>query len=306
MTMNLPLLFPLTECHHLAPAASCSARRKIKRMNGEKLVYPVSSWKDCAASNSSFASSYSGSLKCFCKLGSSRYLCSSNKTSSPGNIKDDEEDGVPYEEAEYSNSGSPDSGDLLCENGITIEVIKLERRSRRIESSVEIDASLQTVWELLTDYERLADFIPGLVVSQLIEKAENYARLFQIGQQNLGLGLKFNAKGIIDCYEKDLKTLSFGRRREIDFKMVEGDFLTFEGKWSIEQHDAHDEQEATDSSKRQRFHTILYHVVNVEPKRWLPVRLVEGRLLKEIRTNLSCVREEAHRLTRQGQTLPSS
>lgn len=56
-----------------------------------------------------------------------------------------------------------------------------------------------------------------------------------MGQQNLALGLKFNAKAVLDCFEKELEILPHGRRREIDFKMVDGDFQLFEGKWSIEQ-----------------------------------------------------------------------
>lgn len=57
----------------------------------------------------------------------------------------------------------------------------------------------------------------------------------QMGQQSIALGLKFNAKAVLDCFEKELEILPHGRRREIDFKMVEGDFQLFEGKWSIEQ-----------------------------------------------------------------------
>lgn len=43
------------------------------------------------------------------------------------------------------------------------------------------------------------------------------------------------------------------------------------------------------------FETTLLYVVHVKPKVWLPVRLVEGRLCNEIRTNLSCIREEAEK-----------
>lgn len=57
--------------------------------------------------------------------------------------------------------------------------------------------------------------------------------LSQVGHQDLAFGLKFDAKGIIDCYEKDLQLLPSGRRRNIEFRMVEGDFQTFEGEWSI-------------------------------------------------------------------------
>lgn len=51
----------------------------------------------------------------------------------------------------------------------------------------------------------------------------------------MAFGLKFNAKGTIDCYEKDLERLPFGKKRVIKFKMIEGDFELFEGEWSIEQ-----------------------------------------------------------------------
>lgn len=59
--------------------------------------------------------------------------------------------------------------------------------------------------------------------------------IWQIGQQNLAFGIKFNAKGVLDCYEKDLEIFPSGKKRDIEFKMIEGDFQLFEGKWSIEQ-----------------------------------------------------------------------
>jgi hypothetical protein len=49
----------------------------------------------------------------------------------------------------------------------------------------------------------------------------------------LAFGIKFDARGVIDCYEKELETLPSGMKRDIDFKMIEGDFQLFEGKWSI-------------------------------------------------------------------------
>ncbi|KAL8460155.1 hypothetical protein ACS0TY_031894 [Phlomoides rotata] len=171
------------------------------------------------------------------------------------------------------------------EDGVEIEIEKTGKNSRRIHSKVAVQASLQTVWEILTDYERLADFIPGLAVSQLLEKREKFARLFQIGQQDLAFGLKFNAKGTIDCFEKDLQILPFGQKRDIEFKMIEGDFQFFEGKWSIEQ--------GAEDLAGQEFQTTLLYAVHVKPKVWLPVGLVEGRLCKEIKTNLSCIRYAA-------------
>lgn len=68
----------------------------------------------------------------------------------------------------------------LAEDGVYIEVTKLEKNSRRIESRISIDARLDTIWTILTDYEKLADFIPGLALSKLIQKGHNFARLLQV------------------------------------------------------------------------------------------------------------------------------
>ncbi|CAN6853013.1 unnamed protein product [Brassica oleracea] len=183
--------------------------------------------------------------------------------------------------------------DGKTEDGVVlISVEKLEKSSRRIRSKVGMEASLDAVWSVLTDYEKLSEFIPGLVVSELVEKEGNRVRLFQMGQQNIALGLKFNAKAVLDCFEKELEILPHGRRREIDFKMVEGDFQLFEGKWSIEQLD---KGEASDLQFKD-FPTTLAYTVDVKPKMWLPVRLVEGRLCNEIKTNLLSVRDAAQKV----------
>ncbi|KAF8047770.1 hypothetical protein N665_2836s0003 [Sinapis alba] len=184
---------------------------------------------------------------------------------------------------------------VVGDDGVLIEVKKLEKSSRRIRSKIGMEASLDAVWRVLTDYEKLSDFIPGLVVSELVEKEGNRVRLFQMGQQNLALGLKFNAKAVLDCFEKELEILPNGRRREIDFKMVEGDFQLFEGKWSIEQLDKGIHGEALDLQFKD-FPTTLAYTVDVKPKMWLPVRLVEGRLCKEIKTNLLSIRDTAQKV----------
>lgn len=120
----------------------------------------------------------------------------------------------------------------------------------------------------------------------------------QVGEQDLALGFKFNAKGTIDCYEGEMEVLPAGaRRREIAFNMVEGDFKVFEGKWSVEEvEDSLDE--GGENPTGQEFQTTLSYVVELEPKLWVPVRLLEGRICKEIKTNLISIREEAERIQR--------
>ncbi|KAJ9171635.1 hypothetical protein P3X46_014973 [Hevea brasiliensis] len=200
-----------------------------------------------------------------------------------------------YDDDDNEYYDDDDGYSFVGEDGIFIEIKKLGTNSRRIRSKIAVNASLDTIWNILTDYEKLADFIPGLAVSKLIDKKDKFARLYQIGQQNLPFGLKFNAKAILDCFEKDIETFASGKKRDIEFKMAEGDFQFFEGKWSIEQVDK-PRPEDGDFSLAQEFETTLSYFVDVKPKLWLPVHLVEGRLCKGIRTNLSCIREEAQKV----------
>ncbi|CAD5171466.1 unnamed protein product [Musa acuminata subsp. malaccensis] len=150
---------------------------------------------------------------------------------------------------------------------IEVEKVGEQKNRRRIQSRVRVNAELESVWSVLTDYEGLADFIPSLAVSQLLDKKDKFARLYQVGQQNLALGLKFDAKGVLDCYERDLQ---IGYDVDEDEKILVG----------------------------KEFQTTLSYVVELVPKLWLPVRLIEGRLCREVKTNLLCVREEAQRIQR--------
>ena len=83
-----------------------------------------------------------------------------------GNSEYDDDDNGKYTKEDYDS--------------IEIEIVKTGNNSRRIRSKVRIQASLQAVWDILTDYEGLADFIPGLAVSKLLEKTDNFVRLFQV------------------------------------------------------------------------------------------------------------------------------
>ncbi|KAL5229602.1 hypothetical protein ABZP36_028378 [Zizania latifolia] len=83
----------------------------------------------------------------------------------------------------------------------------------------------------------------------------------RVGEQDLALGFKFNAKVTIDCYEAEMQLLPTGvRRREIAFNMIDGDFKVFEGKWSVQ------EVDGGGISADQEFWTTLSYVVELEPK----------------------------------------
>ena len=44
---------------------------------------------------------------------------------------------------------------------MTVEVDKASRNARRLYAAVNIDAPLSQVWQALTDYKGLGNFLPG-------------------------------------------------------------------------------------------------------------------------------------------------
>lgn len=67
----------------------------------------------------------------------------------------------------------------------------------------------------------------------------------------------------------------------------------FQQQWVMQSNSGRNED--NDSLVGQKLYTTLSYLVDVKPKLWLPVQLVEGRLCKEIKMNLVCIREEAQR-----------
>ncbi|CAA6663677.1 unnamed protein product [Spirodela intermedia] len=58
-----------------------------------------------------------------------------------------------------------------------------------------------------------------------------------------------------------------------------------------------EEEEAVGPTRRE-FTTVLSYMVELEPKLWLPVRLLEGRIRREIKVNLQSIRERAQGIQR--------
>jgi ribosome-associated toxin RatA of RatAB toxin-antitoxin module len=159
---------------------------------------------------------------------------------------------------------------------VNVEAERLEGRQRRISAKVQIPCPVEQVWQILTDYEKLADFIPNLAKSRQIPHPQGGIRLEQVGTQCL-LNFKFCARVVLDMVE------SFPQR--LDFKMVEGDFKSFSGSWQL-QPVAVGNQVGTE---------LCYSVV-VMPRLAMPVGLIERRLSTNLAVNLVAIRERANEL----------
>ena len=149
---------------------------------------------------------------------------------------------------------------------------KLSDGARRLAAQLTTPASFDSLWSVLTDYDRLNLFIPNLLSSNILYENNNNVHLKQIGSQDF-LGLKFSAEVILDLYEeKDIG--------QINFKLIKGDFRRFEGSWKI--------KGITNSDKN----SLIYDLT-VKGCQWMPIGMIEKRLKRDLSENLIAVDKQA-------------
>lgn len=156
---------------------------------------------------------------------------------------------------------------------VRVQVHKLEGRRRQIEASIHIQTPIEHLWNILTDYEKLADFIPNLKISRLVDHPQGQIRLEQVGSQQF-LKVNFSARVVLDMQE-DFPNAIY-------FQIVEGDFKHFAGAWKLEPEKA----EGVAAVK-------LTYQVEIWPKVTMPIKIVENRLKTDLSQNLRAIHDRA-------------
>lgn len=159
---------------------------------------------------------------------------------------------------------------------VEVQIQKIAERQRQISAKVQIPQPVEQIWKVLTDYESLADFLPNLAKSRLIEHPNGGIRLEQVGSQRL-LNFNFSARVVLDLEEYFPK--------EINFRMVEGDFKGFSGSWYLEP-----------CFLGEYVGTNLCYTIQVWPKLTMPVGIIENRLSKDLRLNLVAIHQRVEEL----------
>jgi ribosome-associated toxin RatA of RatAB toxin-antitoxin module len=165
--------------------------------------------------------------------------------------------------------------ETLKTEDVLLTVSKLEGRQRRVEATIHLAHSVERVWQVLTDYEKLADFIPNLSKSARIPHPAGGIRLEQVGVQNLRI-VTFSARVVLDMTEEF--------QSAIRFQMVEGDFKSFSGAWLLQS-----------MPESESGGTRLTYCLEVWPKPAIPVIAIEQRLRKDLPSNLRAIREHLDR-----------
>jgi hypothetical protein len=229
-------------------------------------------------------------------------------------------------------------------------VVRVERapeNSRRIFAGIDIMASVDDVWKLLTDYENLQNVIPNLVVNDVMEmyipspslvvdsSQSEEAQCQQLANQMKGAllrqvggakvaGINFSARTKLEVREwpsglpdfdhfrdevwegksrkeraKDYAKVKLTRyhfprpfavsalpTRDISMQSIEkddGEFRMYQGVWRM--------QPLPGCAPAGKQAMRLTYAVEVSPRAYLPVALIERRIAQDLCTNLVAIRD---------------
>ena len=177
---------------------------------------------------------------------------------------------------QQSPSGSknfvPLESQVVVRQTIEQTMERLPNGIRRLAAVLRTPTPIDSIWDVLTDYDHLSELIPNLASSELLSRNGDRVSLKQVGSQKL-MGLRFSAQVQIELIE----------RREIgtlEFHLVKGDFRRFEGAWKM--------KTLSDGKG-----TCLLYELTVQGCIGMPVALIEQRLREDLKTNLLAVEKAA-------------
>jgi len=193
--------------------------------------------------------------------------------------------------------GGTEQGEMTGDDSCELVAVRIERtspNSRRIAGDIVVPARLDKVWNILTDYDRLAIHVPNLRESKIKQRNSGgepgdgkfRCRLFQVGAQKI-IGFDFSASVTMDMTERIISDASdspsfIPQERMIGFKCVDSQFFTeFDGDWKLK------EQIGPDGE----IETQVSYNVEVRPKGPVPVAALEWQIREEVPTNLRAVKK---------------
>jgi ribosome-associated toxin RatA of RatAB toxin-antitoxin module len=141
-----------------------------------------------------------------------------------------------------------------------------------------VEASVEDLWAVLTDYNNFTEFLPNIVSSEVIESEGNSYLVEQVSKQRI---LLFNIESRL--LTENVQT----ENQRIDFKLVEGDLSQFQGYWAIEQIPSSVAEEAPQ--------LLVTQSIEVQPDRGTPENLFYDIFKSALEKTLTAIRDEVDR-----------
>jgi ribosome-associated toxin RatA of RatAB toxin-antitoxin module len=110
------------------------------------------------------------------------------------------------------------------------------------------------VWKVLTDYTNLYKFIPNMVSSKVLENRGNRKIIEQIDSRQVFL---------VSITSRTKLAIQETERRQIDFRLLDGDFSKMDGYWKIEP--------VASVPLRPSDQVLITYTVNAQPSSGVPI-----------------------------------
>ncbi|MFB2834943.1 SRPBCC family protein [Floridanema evergladense] len=153
---------------------------------------------------------------------------------------------------------------------IKFSIKKGQRYKRYLSVEMLIPYSREQVWQVITSYDTLSEFIPNLVKSNRISNSESNFLLELVGFCEI-LNFPFSLRTVLEVVENFPYA--------IDTQMVEGDLQSYSGQWRLEE---------VEQKKNQ---TLLSYSAEIVPKLTMPIALLERQLNRLLPINFSAIRQ---------------
>lgn len=141
----------------------------------------------------------------------------------------------------------------------------------QVRSSIEAGASIETCYGVLADFDRLAEFIPGMQSSEIVSRPDEPLLLRQVGQ----------ASAAFVDFEFDVTlAVTVEPPRRITFSRVAGNLEQMDGSWDIDGND--------------RYCRIKYRA-DIEPSFWVPPVIGPALMRRKVEKQIDGVRAEIAR-----------
>lgn len=155
---------------------------------------------------------------------------------------------------------------------VEIKIEKLEGRQRKIFAKIQIPYPLEQVWQVLTDYEGLAEFMPNISQSRRLEHPTGGIRLEQFRTKSF-MGMNFAGRSVFDVEEKF--------PHEIHYHLIEGEMKALSAYWRLK---------PWSLSESKAGIALIYDFL-VLPQPIFPMPLVEHVLSHDIPASMLAIRQ---------------
>ena len=141
----------------------------------------------------------------------------------------------------------------------------------QVRATIATAASAELCYAVIADFDRLAEFVPGLRSSRIVSEPGQPPELRQVGETTLGL-----SRYTIDV----TLALTTDPPRQISFTRVAGNLEVMDGRWQVR-----GDQAAC---------TIDYHA-DLRPAFWVPPLVGPLLVRRQVRNQLEGLRSEIDR-----------